>query len=164
MPTTPMSWRSPATSSKASECFSAVAGLTAMLELSHSTAGPAAPVVKVSAAKGDGITELWQTVESVADAESPHRPIALRRRLLALLQDHPELNVAIEGHTDADGSDAYNLDLSDRRAKSVVAWLVAKGIDAGRLQGEGKGEAAPVASNATADGKALNRRVEIRKL
>ena len=90
--------------------------------------------------------------------------ISAELQLLEVLQADTGLSLEIQGHTDADGSDAYNLDLSDRRAKSVVAWLVAKGIDAGRLQGEGKGEAAPVASNATADGKALNRRVEIRKL
>lgn len=84
-------------------------------------------------------------------------------RLLAALQSAPALNIVIEGHTDADGSDAYNLDLSQRRAASVVRWLSERGIDAARLEPVGKGEAEPVASNATADGKALNRRVELRK-
>ncbi|MEX0285903.1 MAG: OmpA family protein [Paracoccaceae bacterium] len=84
-------------------------------------------------------------------------------QLLTALQSAPELVVDIEGHTDADGSDAFNQDLSQRRAASVVAWLVDQGIAAERLSPVGKGEAEPVASNATTDGKALNRRVEVRK-
>ena len=84
-------------------------------------------------------------------------------RLLAALQAAPGLAVDIEGHTDADGSDAYNLDLSARRAASVVAWLVQRGIAPARLGPVGKGEAEPVAANTTADGKALNRRVEVRR-
>ena len=86
---------------------------------------------------------------------------AALEQLAEALESAPELNVVIEGHTDADGEDAYNLDLSDRRARSVVAWLAQRGIDAGRLTPQGIGEAEPVASNDTADGKALNRRVDV---
>lgn len=82
--------------------------------------------------------------------------------LLAALQSAPELEVIIEGHTDADGSDEFNLDLSDRRAATIMNWLIDAGIPAARLQSVGKGEAEPVASNSSADGKALNRRVELR--
>ncbi len=82
-------------------------------------------------------------------------------RLATALASEPAMNVIIEGHTDADGEDAYNLDLSGRRAQTVVAWLVEHGIGAERLTPQGKGEAEPVASNATADGKALNRRVDV---
>ncbi|MCA0870991.1 OmpA family protein [Seohaeicola saemankumensis] len=97
-----------------------------------------------------------------SDVPKPSAAAALTR-LHAALASAPGLNVTIEGHTDADGGDGYNLDLSARRAASVVGWLVAQGIDAGRLVPQGKGEAEPVASNETADGKALNRRVEVRR-
>jgi outer membrane protein OmpA-like peptidoglycan-associated protein len=69
--------------------------------------------------------------------------------------------VVIEGHTDATASDAYNLDLSTRRARSVVAWLVKGGIPAARLEARGYGRSRPLADNATAQGRALNRRVEV---
>ncbi|MEQ9506138.1 MAG: OmpA family protein [Hyphomonas sp.] len=84
--------------------------------------------------------------------------------LLEALQSDPGLAVEIEGHTDSDGSDPYNLDLSARRAAAIVAWLVERGIEPGRLNSSGKGESEPVASNDTADGKSLNRRVDVVKL
>lgn len=82
-------------------------------------------------------------------------------QLQEALEAEPGMVVLIEGHTDADGSDSYNQDLSSRRAASVVAWLTERGIAAERLGSEGRGEKEPVASNKTADGKALNRRVEV---
>jgi len=84
------------------------------------------------------------------------------RQILEALQSRAELGVTVEGHTDSDASDAYNLDLSQRRAASVVAWLVEQGVDAPRLTALGVGEAQPIADNETAAGKAANRRVEIR--
>ena len=71
-----------------------------------------------------------------------------------------EVVIAI-GHADSIGSDAYNQKLSVRRAESVKAYLVSKGIEANRIYTEGKGEKQPVADNKTADGRAKNRRVEI---
>ncbi len=65
------------------------------------------------------------------------------------------------GYTDSIGSVAYNLKLSQRRANAVKTYLVSKGIDANRIYTEGKGKSNPVASNATAAGRAKNRRVEI---
>ncbi|MFW6039782.1 MAG: OmpA family protein [Gemmatimonadota bacterium] len=79
------------------------------------------------------------------------------------LSQHDDLAIVIEGHTDATGDDAHNQDLSERRAQSVVDWLSAQGIDAGRLSAVGKGESEPVADNATAEGRQENRRVVIRK-
>jgi OOP family OmpA-OmpF porin len=65
------------------------------------------------------------------------------------------------GHTDSIGSAEYNMGLSDRRAASVKAYLVSKGVDANRVYTEGKGETNPIASNATSEGRAKNRRVEV---
>jgi outer membrane protein OmpA-like peptidoglycan-associated protein len=78
-----------------------------------------------------------------------------------ILQDNPSIRVEIQGHTDSDGSDSYNLQLSDRRAQSVVTYLIQNyAINPSRLTGKGYGEGNPVASNDTPEGKALNRRVE----
>jgi OOP family OmpA-OmpF porin len=74
----------------------------------------------------------------------------------------PSARVSVEGHTDSSGSDAYNQSLSERRAGSVKDYLVNKGVDAGRLTTVGYGESRPVADNATAEGRALNRRVELK--
>jgi OOP family OmpA-OmpF porin len=71
-----------------------------------------------------------------------------------------EVVIAI-GHADSIGSDAYNQKLSVRRAESVKAYLVSKGIEPNRVYTEGKGEKQPVADNKTREGRAKNRRVEI---
>ncbi|HEX5035610.1 MAG TPA: OmpA family protein [bacterium] len=83
--------------------------------------------------------------------------------VLALLNAQPALSLGIEGHTDAQGADAYNQDLSQRRAQSVVNWLAAKGVAAARLTASGFGKTKPVSDNATPQGRALNRRVELVK-
>jgi outer membrane protein OmpA-like peptidoglycan-associated protein len=78
------------------------------------------------------------------------------------LMDNPGLQVEITGHTDAIGTEAYNQDLSERRAQSVKEYLVSKGVAAGRLKTVGYGESRPIASNDTAEGRAENRRVELK--
>jgi len=83
--------------------------------------------------------------------------------VLDMLQRDPALNVDIEGHADWMGSDAYNIGLSQRRAQAVVEWLVAHGIARERLHAVGKGERDPIATNETAEGRQLNRRVEVRR-
>lgn len=81
-----------------------------------------------------------------------------------LLREHEDWTIVLEGHTDNIGSDAFNKDLSLRRAVAVQAYLVSKGVTAGRLSAQGFGFDKPVASNDTQGGRALNRRVEIVKL
>ena len=77
------------------------------------------------------------------------------------LKASPQIKrVAVEGHTDDRGKRDYNIELSDRRAKSVVRFLVDKGIDAGRLEAHGYGPMRPVADNKTEPGRAKNRRVD----
>ncbi|MES0873309.1 OmpA family protein [Sinimarinibacterium thermocellulolyticum] len=78
------------------------------------------------------------------------------------LNDNPQIHVQIVGHTDAQGSDQYNLMLSDERARAVMDYLVESGISADRLTAIGMGEAEPIESNDTAEGRALNRRVELK--
>lgn len=95
-----------------------------------------------------------------SDVLRPDATPALER-VLAALQALGDLGMVIEGHTDADGTEEHNLDLSERRARAVVTWLVERGVDAGRLTAQGRGEAEPVADNATSAGRALNRRVEV---
>jgi outer membrane protein OmpA-like peptidoglycan-associated protein len=78
-----------------------------------------------------------------------------------ILNENPGIRVEIQGHTDSDGSESYNQQLSERRAQSVVTYLVQNfAIDPMRLTARGYGESNPVASNSTPEGKALNRRVE----
>jgi outer membrane protein OmpA-like peptidoglycan-associated protein len=86
------------------------------------------------------------------------------QEVLTLLLDHPDLRLEIQGHTDSDGSAAYNLQLSERRAESVLKYLVLFGIDASRLKAKGYGETMPVAPNDTTENKAKNRRVELVRL
>jgi OOP family OmpA-OmpF porin len=81
---------------------------------------------------------------------------------LEILNRHSDLVVELAGHTDSRGTDAYNQGLSERRAKSVMQYLVAHGISEDRLTAKGYGESEPVADNATDDGRASNRRVEMR--
>jgi flagellar motor protein MotB len=83
------------------------------------------------------------------------------QQVLAVLKSKPLLNLVIEGHTDSQGSDKYNLELSQKRAQAVIDWLVKSGIDVNRLIAKGYGESKPVADNSRPDGRALNRRVEI---
>jgi outer membrane protein OmpA-like peptidoglycan-associated protein len=77
------------------------------------------------------------------------------------LQKFPNSDILIVGHTDSRGDDAYNMNLSLRRANSALAYLQTRGVPASRIRTSGRGEAEPVASNATEAGMQQNRRVEI---
>ncbi len=93
--------------------------------------------------------ESYGTLKSIAD----------------VLIENPGVKIRIIGHTDADGNDAANMDLSKRRATSVKNELAKTfGIDAARIETDGKGETQPVAANDKAANKAMNRRVEFIKL
>jgi len=77
------------------------------------------------------------------------------------LNQYPNTRVEVVGHTDSTGADAYNQDLSERRARAVAGILAAGGVASSRIVAIGRGESQPVASNATAQGRQQNRRVEI---
>lgn len=85
-------------------------------------------------------------------------------RLVQLMKKNPGMVVEIEGHTDHEGSDAYNLTLSQNRANSVKNYLVQTGISAASITAKGYGESRPVADNTSEEGRALNRRTEFRIL
>jgi len=82
-------------------------------------------------------------------------------RVAGILASHPDLKIAIEGHTDSVGGDAYNQQLSERRAESVRTYLVQQKISPASVDAEGFGKTRPVASNATPTGRQQNRRVEL---
>lgn len=84
----------------------------------------------------------------------------LNKAVDALKDNDAVVEVRVEGHTDSIGSEAYNLKLSQKRAEAVVAYLVSQGIDGSKLVPVGMGEKFPVANNATAAGRAANRRVD----
>jgi outer membrane protein OmpA-like peptidoglycan-associated protein/tetratricopeptide (TPR) repeat protein len=101
---------------------------------------------------------FFDTAEATLRSES----ISELNELLAFLNENNTLKVEISGHTDSAASDDYNLRLSDRRAKAVVDFLVAKGISKDRMVAKGYGETQPIATNETEEGKQLNRRTEMR--
>jgi len=83
-------------------------------------------------------------------------------RLVELLRVNPLVRIEVGGHTDNVGSDSYNQQLSEKRASSVAQYLIGKGIDVGRITWKGYGEQQPMSSNETEEGRAENRRTEIR--
>ena len=90
--------------------------------------------------------------------------LAILDGVSATLTAHPQVRVMVAGHTDSDADDAYNKDLSLRRAKSVVTYLIAQGVNHENLSAMGYGQEQPIADNDTAEGKAENRRVELIRL
>ncbi len=97
-----------------------------------------------------------------ASAQITADSFSLLDELASIASKCPEADIDIEGHTDAQGSEQMNMALSQARARSVVGYLTAKGIAAGRLSAIGYGESRPVASNETEAGRAANRRIEFK--
>ena len=87
---------------------------------------------------------------------------ATLNELSKFLKNNGDLKIQIVGHTDSDGDNKLNEDLSLRRAKSIINWLKANKVDVSKISPMGLGESSPVANNNTKAGKALNRRVEVR--
>lgn len=81
-------------------------------------------------------------------------------RVVKLLTENPSIEIEMSAHTDSRGADDYNFKLSDNRARSVMEYILSKGIAPGRITSKGYGETAPVSTNETDDGRQLNRRVE----
>jgi len=83
-------------------------------------------------------------------------------RVMDWLNQNPKLHIEISGHTDSEGSEDYNLELSNRRAGTVAGYLIEQGVNAQRIQFKGYGETQPIASNETEQGRAKNRRIEMK--
>ena len=101
----------------------------------------------------------FDTGESTIRDES--KPIV--DQIILLLKSNAGINISIEGHTDSQGDNASNLTLSENRARAVMNAIVTGGIDSNRLISKGFGEDKPIADNATEEGRAKNRRVELIK-
>ncbi|MCO6360846.1 OmpA family protein [Roseivirga pacifica] len=112
---------------------------------------------------GEGIKITFDSGLMFATNKSDLNPATKTnlQELATTLQKYEDTNVLIEGHTDATGSEDYNLKLSKQRASSVEDYLIDLGVGYGRLQTQGYGELQPVASNDNASGRQQNRRVEI---
>ena len=94
-------------------------------------------------------------------AEIQKRSFKLLKNVAAVVRAHNEIKkITVEGHTDDQGDDDYNKDLSQRRAQSVVDFLIANGVDSSLLVPIGYGEERPIEENTTRKGRAKNRRVE----
>jgi OOP family OmpA-OmpF porin len=87
---------------------------------------------------------------------------AILDRLVAFMNENKSSRVNLAGYTDNVGTEAYNQALSERRVNSARDYIVKKGVEGGRISGQGFGESKPIADNRTAEGRAKNRRVEIK--
>ncbi len=141
---------------------------------------PPAPVVKEvprvepKAAPAPAPKEAWKVImeekpvriegASFDTASAKLKPTADEKlqQVVDFAMKYPDANLEVTGHTDDRGNDAYNQRLSERRAAAVKAYLVKKGIAADRIAAKGYGETMPVEDNGTAEGRAANRRVEVR--
>ena len=128
-----------------------------------STAGPAASEVDVptcqtlfNEALGENKIQFKQARADIDEASLP-----LLSTIVQTARRCPKAHIEISGHTDSDGDAQANVELSKNRAEAVLAFLVEAGLDPARLKAEGIGDAKPIATNATAEGKAQNRRIEI---
>jgi len=117
---------------------------------------PQKQLVKIIDDKLEIIESVYfKTDRAVIEARS----FPLLDNVAAVLKAHDQLKIQVEGHTDSQGNDAYNKQLSQRRAEAVVAYLVKQKIDRARLTAMGFGEEKPIADNRTKEGRAQNRRV-----
>jgi len=108
--------------------------------------------------KGDNKINFAYNRAEISGAPS----ITLLNSMAAAVNQCSSFHVNVGGHTDTDGAEAYNLDLSQRRANAVVAYLVAQGVNPANVTGTGYGETQPIASNDTPQGMATNRRIEFK--
>jgi outer membrane protein OmpA-like peptidoglycan-associated protein len=128
-------------------------------ELKEQTAGSGIDVTQ----QGDGILVNLPDVTFAVDstAISGGFQASLDKVAQSMIQ-YPNSLIDVYGHTDSTGSEAYNMDLSKRRADAVGRYLIGRGVSSSRIQTQGMGENYPVADNTTPEGRALNRRVEVK--
>jgi outer membrane protein OmpA-like peptidoglycan-associated protein len=133
-----------------------------LLHRGHQDAGTAPAATTTAAAPaGAGLPTLGAVHFATDSADLTPDDQATLTQAAGYLKAHPEAHLRLEGFTDSTGTDPHNLTLSQRRSQSVAAFLKGQGVDGSRLTGEGFGPQNPVDTNATANGKADNRRVEL---
>lgn len=131
-------------------------------ELKEQTAGSGVDVTEVDNGQAilvnlpDGVTF------DVGSAALKPQFRATLDQIAQSLQNYPNSLIDVYGHTDSTGSDAFNQTLSENRARTVANYLVMRGVAQSRLRSAGYGETMPIADNATEEGRAKNRRVEIK--
>jgi outer membrane protein OmpA-like peptidoglycan-associated protein len=129
-------------------------------ELRRRTAGTDVQVIR----QGDELFLRMPSNVTFATNESAIQPQyrGTLDQVADVLREYNQTLIDVYGHTDADGTDSYNLGLSERRANSVRDYLTMRGVQGARLATRGFGESQPIAANDTPEGKAANRRVEIK--
>jgi outer membrane protein OmpA-like peptidoglycan-associated protein len=122
-----------------------------------------AEVAQLQAIKSDRglVITLGDVLFDTGKAELKGGAVDTVRKIADFMKTYPTRKLLVEGFTDSVGSDAFNLDLSERRANTVRAALIAAGVEAERIAVRGYGESFPVANNETPVGRQLNRRVEV---
>jgi outer membrane protein OmpA-like peptidoglycan-associated protein len=131
---------------------------TAIIQLHHHEEGTAALEKQIAQT---GTATIYGIHFDTDSAKLRPDSIPALNAVLGLIKNHPESYWAIAGHTDNQGNGVHNQALSESRAASVIAWLKGHGVEPARLAPQGFGATRPVADNTTANGRALNRRVEV---
>lgn len=152
--------------SAGSECKAWVGRLVGLVSVAETAAREQRMETVSASALGQGLARegrvaLYAILFDTGRAEVKPESQPQIAELVAFLKGNPSVKALVVGHTDNQGTLDYNLDLSRRRAQAVVAALSAQGIASSRLQAQGVGMAAPLASNAAEEGRARNRRVEL---
>lgn len=137
--------------------------LTIVDEMPLETSLKFGPAEMKAALDKDGRVLLYGILFDYDKATLQKESLEQLEHVVTLLQDNPDLTLEVQGHTDDQGSDDYNLDLSQRRAETVRSFLLLFGIDEGRLTAKGHGESQPVEPNDSEEHRAKNRRVELVK-
>jgi outer membrane protein OmpA-like peptidoglycan-associated protein len=133
-----------------------------MLEGIHSASEPFNKRILLKPIKVGEILQLSNVFYEFDSWELKKESIAELDRLYKLLTENKNMFVEIGGYTDSIGTNSYNISLSERRARSVVNYLMDKGINKERLTFKGYGSAFPIGDNITDDGRKLNRRTEVK--
>jgi outer membrane protein OmpA-like peptidoglycan-associated protein len=150
------------TMARITHSFTRVGNYTVRVTVDDGRGGTCSATTQIAESQKFVLTERGRKV--LFDFDKATLKPEARNQLAAVLQavkDQPGVQILVAGHTDSVGSDAYNMGLSQRRADAVAAYLAQNGVPRQNIRTEAYGERQPVASNATAEGRAQNRRVEI---
>jgi len=135
-----------------------------IFEGQHSVVEPFIKKISLSPIKTGERMLLANVFYEVDSWELKKESMSELNNLVKLLHENPNLIIEVGGYTDSTGADDYNITLSEKRAQSVVSYLVEKNISARRLKFKGYGNASPVGDNLTSEGRRLNRRTEVKVL